>query len=146
MDSQTQELLEILTVNDGTGGRIVKTSVSATVAGTVKIEDSAGNALTSTAGALDVNIASGLANPLPVSLPSGAQVITSSLEVNSTNSPVAAGQAGVTFTTDATFAGTINGVARAASTVYSFTATEGKTLPAIAFTVTAGSLIIDKIV
>jgi len=81
-----------------------------------------------------------------VTLPSGAQVITSSIEVNSLSSPVTAGATSVGFTTNVAFVGTINGVARDKSTFYLFEAAPGKTLPAIAFTVTGGSLIIDKIV
>lgn len=83
---------------------------------------------------------------IPVTLPSGAQVLTSSNVVNSAASPVAAGATSVTFTTDTTFAGSINGVTRTASTTYIIEAAQGKTLPAIAYTVTAGSMDIDKLV
>lgn len=76
----------------------------------------------------------------------GTQTITSSSETGSTNSPVATGASSVGFTTNSAFVGTINGIARNASTFYSFTAKNGETLPAIPFTVTAGSMIIDKIV
>lgn len=97
-----------------------------------------------TAASTPVNIASD--QIVPVSLPSGTQALTSSEETDSTNSPVSSGATGVTFTTDNMFTGSINGVARAKSTIYSFTAAEGKTLPDIAYTVTGGSLIIDKLV
>ena len=83
---------------------------------------------------------------VPVTLPTGAQTITSSSETGSTNSPVAAGTTSVGFTTSSSFVGTINGIARAASTFYAFEAAPGKTLPTIAYTVTAGSMIIDKII
>lgn len=99
---------------------------------------------TNMAGSLSVTIASNQ-SAVAVTLPSGAQTITSSTETNSTNSPVTAGATSVGFTTSATFTGSINGIARSASTYYSFDAAPGKTLPAIAYTVTAGSMIIDKI-
>lgn len=81
------------------------------------------------------------------SLPSGTETPTASLVTNSTGSPVAAGKLSVTFTTDSSFVGTILGVVRNASTIYSFSVTNpGKTLAAITYTVTAGSMIIDVIV
>lgn len=89
-------------------------------------------------------------SPIPVSgtisLPSGVQAISSSLEVNSTNSPVTSGATSILFTTSSDFTGTINGKSRFSSTSYSFESVIGKTLPAIAYTVTAGSMNIDKLV
>ena len=75
----------------------------------------------------------------------GTQTVTSSLEVNSLNSPVPSGTSSVGFTTDSTFVGTINGVARNPSTFYGFSSANGKTLASIPFTVTAGSVVIDII-
>lgn len=77
------------------------------------------------------------------STPLSAVVVASST-VNS-NGSVSAGALAVTLTTSDDFAGTINGIARAASTAYVFNPTNGRTLPAIAYTFTAGSIIIDKI-
>ena len=102
------------------------------------------SALQTTGNASLAAIQAALTNPLPVSLPSGAQAITS-LYTN-TSGTVAAGATSVGFVTDATFVGTINGAARAASTFYGFSSTDGKTLPAINYTVTAGNITIDSIV
>lgn len=73
------------------------------------------------------------------------QAITSVLQGIAVGS-VAAGSTSAGFTTDSTFVGTINGVARNSSTFYGFEAAPGKTLPAIPWTVTAGNVIIDTIV
>ena len=83
-----------------------------------------------------------LANPDTVT----PQVVTSILAVDNTTSPVALGASAIGFTTDTLFVGTINGIAREASTFYGFEAAPGKTLPAIAYTVIAGTMVIDKIV
>jgi len=96
------------------------------------------------AASMPVNIASD--QVVTVSLPSGAQVLTSSLETAVTSGSVTAGAYSVSFATDSTFTGTINGIARSANTVYNFTAAEGKTLPAIAWAVNAGNMNIDKLV
>ena len=76
---------------------------------------------------------------------SGIVILTGSgTETSSTASPVAAGKASVIFTTNGTFAGTILGAVRLPSTTYSFTVSNpSKTLDAIAYTVTSGSMIID---
>lgn len=97
------------------------------------------------AGSVPVVIASDQST-VPVSLPSGAQTISSSNVTDSLASPVAAGATTVSFRTDPSFTGSINGVTRLASTLYVFESTPGKTLPAIAYTVTAGSMDIDTIV
>jgi len=82
--------------------------------------------------------------PIPVTVGgTGAQVITSSIVADSLASPVAAGATTIRFKTDLTFAGTINGITRNASSEYIFEAAPGKTLPAVAYTVTAGNLMID---
>ncbi len=76
------------------------------------------------------------------SYPSGTETPTASTVT--TSGTVAAGKLSVTFTTSSGFIGTILGEARAASTVYSFSISNpGKTLGAIAYTVTAGSMVID---
>jgi len=81
--------------------------------------------------------------PLPA-FASGTETPTASIATDSTGSPVTAGKKAVIFTTDATFAGTILGVARNPNTSYPFEVTNpGATLAAIAYTVTAGSMTID---
>lgn len=103
-----------------------------------------------TAGQADFNVGAPTAQTLRVALANpdtGApQVVTSVVASDSSGSPLAAGATSLGFTTDTLFVGTINGVAREASTFYGFEASTGKTLPEIAYTVTAGSMIIDKIV
>ena len=75
---------------------------------------------------------------------SGTETSTASTVTSSTASPVAAGKASVIFTTNGTFAGTILGATRLPLTTYSFTVSNpSKTLDAIAYTVTSGSMIID---
>lgn len=83
---------------------------------------------------------------IPVTLPSGSQTASASIVTDSTGSPVAAGATEITFTTNSSFAGTILGVTRNPSTVYVLDATAGKTLGSILYTVTAGSMTIDKII
>jgi len=56
---------------------------------------------------------------------------------------VADGKNSVTFTTSATFTGSINGLPRAASTSYCFTAGQGQTIKAIPYVITTGSIVID---
>lgn len=58
---------------------------------------------------------------------------------------VSAGALAVTLTTSDDFSGTINGATRAASTAYVFNPTNGRTLPAVAYVITTGSIVIDKI-
>jgi hypothetical protein len=82
---------------------------------------------------------------VPVTLSGGgAQVLTSSIEV--AGGSVTAGAAVVSFVTSVGFTGTINGIARTASTQYVFEASPSKTLPAIPYTITAGSIELDKLV
>lgn len=83
--------------------------------------------------------------PIPTTLPSGAQVLTSSAEAAGSGT-VTAGATSVMFVTDSTFTGSINGVARPASTTFFFEAAQGKTLPAIPWVVTTGNMNIDKLV
>ncbi len=65
----------------------------------------------------------------------------------STSGSVASGANSVIFTTDENFVGTINGVTRVASFVYpAFIAGLNNTLPAIAYTLSAGTLTIDAII
>ena len=72
-----------------------------------------------------------------------ARTITSG-NVNSSGS-VASGANMVLFETDADFVGTINGIARVGSFVYPpFNAGLNNTLPAIAYTISAGTLNIDR--
>lgn len=95
------------------------------------------------AGSVPVVIASDQTS-VPVTLPTGAQVITSANVVAA--GAVAAGATAVSFRTSTLYTGTINGLTRLLSTQYVFEAAPGKTLPAIAYTVTAGSIDIDTIV
>jgi len=81
---------------------------------------------------------------ITATLPSGAHTITSSNA--SSSGSVTAGAKFVTMDTSPTFSGTINGIARLASTSYEFTAETGKTLPAIAYVITTGTINIDKTV
>ncbi len=81
---------------------------------------------------------------IPVVLGGGEQVFTSTLVTN--DSTITAGATSIKLTTSSDYAGNINGVARAVSMVYSFEAAPGKTLPAITYTTTTGSILIDKIV
>jgi len=63
------------------------------------------------------------------------------------NSPgtITAGYWSVTFETSDDFAGTINGVTRQASRSITIKAKENNTLPAIPFTITAGTITVDKL-
>lgn len=92
-----------------------------------------------------VTAVTAITNTVNVAFATSAQVLASSTVTDSTASPVVAGTTAVGFTTSSTFVGTINGIARSASTFYSFDAAAAKTLPSIAYTVTAGSMIIDKL-
>jgi len=98
---------------------------------------------TTMANSLAVTIASNQ-SAIPTTLPSGTQTITSTNP--STSGSVTTGATSVAFTTDSSFVGTINGVARSASTLYSFSSTTGKLLPAIPYTITGGTIFIDTIV
>lgn len=59
---------------------------------------------------------------------------------------VAAGAKSVTFETDADFVGTIMGEAAQANSWYNFSAQGNDTLAAMAYTITSGSIYINKIV
>jgi len=72
----------------------------------------------------------------------GAMTLTSTSVTD--DASVTAGAFSISFTTSSDFSGNINGVARAISTTYTFTAPLGKTLPAIVYTTITGSIIIDK--
>ncbi len=72
-----------------------------------------------------------------------ALTITSSSVTSS--GTVTSGQRSVSFTTSSDFVGTINGVSRVSSTVYVFSCGASNTLPAIAYVITTGSIIIDKL-
>ena len=71
------------------------------------------------------------------------KTLVSSIET--TNGSVASGSNSVSFVTSNDFVGTINGVARQANSNYSFAASKANILAAIPYTVTSGSLLIDKI-
>ncbi len=77
-------------------------------------------------------------------LSNGAHTITTTAP--STSGSVAAGAFFVNIFTSADFEGTIRGVSRLQYTSYIFQAANNKTLPEIVYTITAGSLTIDKIV
>lgn len=83
---------------------------------------------------------------LRVALPEGVQSITSSVEVPAGSITIPAGAYSISFVTNGSFTGTINTVARLASTSYNFTAKEGRTLPAIDYEVTAGTMTIDILI
>lgn len=106
----------------------------------VNIQDG-GNSITVDGPLTDVELR---ATPVPVSISGGAQVLTSSTEV--AGGTVLAGATVVSLRTSIGYTGTINGVTRIASNQYIFEAAAGKTLPAIPYTITAGSIDIDKLV
>ncbi len=74
----------------------------------------------------------------------GTHTLTSN--VVGTGGTVTAGAYSVAFTPVTGFTGTINGQAITDETPITFTASMGKTLPAISYTVTGGNLRIDTIV
>lgn len=76
---------------------------------------------------------------------SGAHTITSTAPTSSAASPLVAGAKSISFIASTDFVGTINGTSFLAGASKSYTASLGKTLPAIAYTVTAGTLYIDVI-
>lgn len=80
---------------------------------------------------------------LKVALTGGQQTITSTSATGSGNVP--AGAKYVSFVTNGTFAGTINGTTRLISSSYIFRASEGSFLPQINYTVTVGAVSIDAI-
>ena len=73
----------------------------------------------------------------------GEQTISSYLKTD--DGTITAGATYISFVTSSDFVGTINTIARVASTTYIFQASIGKTLPAIPYVTTAGSINIDKI-
>jgi hypothetical protein len=82
---------------------------------------------------------------IPVTLTGGGvQTLTSSIAV--ANGAVALGAAVVSFVTSVGFTGTINGIARTASNQYIFEASSSKSLPAISYTITAGSIELDILI
>jgi len=80
---------------------------------------------------------------LPVTLPTGVQVITSIVAVAAGS--VAAGASSVSALFSSNFTGTFNGISRAKGSFVTLSGDLNKTLPAIAYTVTAGSITIDSI-
>lgn len=88
-----------------------------------------------------VSVSSG---SVTANIPTSAHTLTST---NATSSgSVASGSYAVGFKTSANFVGTINGVTRGANEFISYQAKLNNTLPAIAYTISAGSILIDRIV
>lgn len=149
-DSQFDYFIQNLTANDPAGGRLLKADIIANIIASENLAQvngatvNVGNGV-SGSGTQRIVLASDQ-SAIPVTFPFGTQTITSSLETNSTNSPVTAGATSVGFATSSDFIGTINGITRLAGEFYGFESSQGKTLPSIVFTVTAGSMTIDKIV
>lgn len=81
---------------------------------------------------------------ITVSLISGGPETITSTVANSSGS-VTSGGWSVSFLADSSFSGTVNGAVLISSTGINFTARENKTLPAINYTISAGTLRIDKI-
>lgn len=100
--------------------------------------------LTGVESRLDTVIANQTNGTQVVTLPSGTQSVNSSLVT--TSGSTSAGSTSTGFATSFDFVGTINGVTRIASEFYGFESAPGKTLAAIPYTVTAGSIVIDTIV
>jgi PPE-repeat protein len=92
---------------------------------------------------LDRNNGIATVNTLRVALTTDVQTLTSANVV--VDGVVASGKSSVSFITDITFTGTINGLTRTASNQYTFTAAVGKTLPAIGYTIATGSIDIDTL-
>lgn len=90
-----------------------------------------------------VSIDTKLNSPVAVTLPGGTQVINSSTVAVS--GATAGGETSVTFSTDSSFTGSINGATREPNSVYSFEAAVGKVLPVINYVVTTGTVTIDTI-
>jgi len=85
-----------------------------------------------------------LLDAINAKIPSLGVVETPTASTVSSSGTVSAGKKSVTFTTDSSFVGTILGEVRAASTTYSFSvANPNATLSAIAYTRSAGSMVID---
>lgn len=128
------------------GRSVLNVNVSAIIADDVNVAQIGGSPLalgqTTMAASVPVTIASNQ-TALPVTLPTGAHVFTSSAVTSSAASPISAGAKSISFVTSADFIGTINGASYPASASKNPTAELGKTLPAVAYTVTAGTLYID---
>lgn len=80
-----------------------------------------------------------------ISSAAGTQRTASRTSVSVSGS-VAAGSQSVTFETDGTFVGDILGTPAEANRFYTFAAKDADTLGALAYTITAGNIIINKIV
>jgi len=102
-----------------------------------QVVDGSGNVIGSTGNALQVNVKAFTAV---------SRTPTLAIETGSTNSPVPAGANSITFITSSDFAGTLLTQVIAVSSSYTFSANNGDALGAFAFTVTAGSLTIMKLV
>lgn len=97
-------------------------------------------------GALLTSIKDAILSGLSIVLPAGEQDLDSFTAVAS--GEIAAGSSSVTFLPSEDFVGTIDGIAYPGSAwqVVPFSAVPGKTLPAIPYTLTAGTLNIHKMV
>jgi len=80
-----------------------------------------------------------------VSINNSALVSTPTSSLVATGGTVSAGSNAVNFTTSFDFVGSILGTVRQSSTSYSFSAPLNGTLSSIAYTVTTGNIIIDKL-
>lgn len=84
---------------------------------------------------------------MPTGSGSGSGVTRTAItSVETTSGTVAAGAIAVQFSADAAFAGTVNGAALAAYGLLGFAVDAPDTLAAIPYTISAGSLRIDKLV
>lgn len=83
------------------------------------------------------------ASSVSVVLAGGIETVTSTVVTMAGS--VAPKQRAVKFTTSSDFVGTINGVTRNASRSITFSPTPGKTLAEIPYTISSGSIIIDRI-
>jgi hypothetical protein len=109
-------------------------------ANTLRTASQIGNAT----GQADFNNGTATAQTLRVALTTDVQTLTS---INVTISgSVASGATSISFKTDSAFTGSINGLTRTASTYYNFEAAVGKTLLAIGYTISAGSIDLDVLV
>jgi len=86
------------------------------------------------------------ANGVPTTPPGGPVVETPSLLIATTSGSVAVGSKTVSFTTSEDFVGTIDGDSIPANVSFGFAAQSGNTLAAIAYTLSAGNIIIAKTV
>lgn len=93
---------------------------------------------------MDIRILTELANEILRVLAKRNETKTPAMTNVTSSGTVAAGYSSVTMTTSADFAGTILGLAVAASTTYTFSS-NGNPLSAIAYTRSAGSITIIAI-